>query len=202
MNTTYTEARPKMRSGDVVIWSGVGPVAQVIKWRTGSKWTHASLIVRIVETGVDRVFITEAIPAGLVFFPLSRRLRDFKGTAAWLPLVEDLTAHRDGARRWALDRIGRPYDFESLLQQLFRRVSANARALFCSELVFLALRDGGRVPGLQVYDVAPWPAELPRLGLFTREVKILTAKDLKDPRQRPRPKAPGPSTIDRGRGSP
>jgi hypothetical protein len=64
----------------------------------------------------------------------------------------------------AFQYIGVPYDYKSLFKNAFGRVSADARALFCSEYCFLCYGKTGK---------APTPGEMPKLGIFKPGTKLI-----------------------------
>jgi hypothetical protein len=190
---SYAEIRPRLRSGDAIVWAGKGPLAWFVRLRTRSRWTHISTVIRLKDTGIERVFIAEATLQGVVLFPLSRRIREHRGLICWLPLHPALDLHRLGVRTWSMQTIGRPYDYSSLFSQLVRRTSANARALFCSEFTFMALRDGGKIPALEGIDRAPWPSELYELALFEEGCQIIYGGASPHPPCTPRVDKGGPA---------
>jgi hypothetical protein len=59
--------------------------------------------------------------------------------------------------------VGIPYDYQSIFHQLFGKVSADARRLFCSEYCYLAYGFTGK---------APAPADMPALGIFEQPIKL------------------------------
>ena len=82
------------------------------------------------------------------------------------------------AFNWMYDRIGTGYDYESVTRHLFGRVSADARALFCSEYVFLGWKiKCAKEMELELFEwlldieEVPLPSELHKIGIYEEEGK-------------------------------
>ena len=55
----YTAIRRLVRTGDLALCSGTPAFSRVIRWATGSPWSHIAMIVRLDE--LDRVMVIEAV---------------------------------------------------------------------------------------------------------------------------------------------
>ena len=150
----YDELRPDLKTGDLVLTTGRGPVSAAIRWATRSAWSHVGMIVRAQEW--DTVLLWEATTLGAAYdveqgrpvkgvrlVPLSHRVGAPGQTMAVRQLRGVLLETRDVVAlsdlRKALN--GRPYEQNEL--ELLRSawdgpLGANREDLssvFCSELV-------------------------------------------------------------------
>jgi hypothetical protein len=162
----YHAVKEKMKTGDLLQWRSNSVVGSLIRWRTRADVNHSSLVMRFAEYQGEerRRFTTEALEHGTVLNLLSRRLETFDGSCWWHPLRPDWNNRRREIGERALDLIGIPYDYRSIVSQIFGRVSSDARRLFCSEYCFLCYGQEG---------IAPTPADMPLLGIFGPGVQIL-----------------------------
>jgi len=165
--TRYMAVRGQMKTGDLLQWKTNSIIGALIRWRTGADVNHSSLVIKFSEyEGADmRRYTTEALEHGTVLNYLSRRLYDHDGECWWYPLKDEWDNNRRteiGER--ALELIGLPYDYGSIFKQIFGKVSAGARSLFCSEYCYLSYGMNGQ---------APTPADMPGLGIYKEGVKIL-----------------------------
>jgi len=158
--------KDQMRTGDLLQWRSNSLIGALIRWRTKATVNHSSLVLRLSEyEGTERRrYTTEALENGTVLNFLSRRLEQFDGEVWWYPLKEEWNERRQAIGECALSLIGIPYDYKSIAAQIFGKVSADARALFCSEYCFICYGMGGK---------APTPADMPGLGIYKEGVKIL-----------------------------
>ncbi|MEM1098433.1 MAG: hypothetical protein AAGH92_06540 [Planctomycetota bacterium] len=150
----YEAIRPRLKTGDVVLFSGRAPVSRLIQWVTGGPWSHVGLIVRLREFD-DAVMLWESTTLtdvsdvqrgrpvrGVQLVPLSQRLVQYDGDVAVRQLHRPLTfGQRDrlAALRHRLSR--RPYEQRELelLRSAIDLVGPPNRedlsSVFCSELV-------------------------------------------------------------------
>ena len=159
----YEDMRPKIQTGDAILWKGEGLISKLIMLWT--PYSHASLVVRLREyEGLKkRVFLVEALNDGLELRLLSERLKE-AGKAYWLS-VGMTTAEVLKSREHALVECARavPYDYQSLFKNIFGRVSNDARQYFCSEFVWINWIQSGRIPPEKMKLAAPRPGDLPGL---------------------------------------
>lgn len=162
----YLELKDQMKTGDLLQWRSNSVIGALIRWKTDSTVNHSSLVLRLTEyEGLERRrFTTEALSNGTVLSLLSRRLEQFDGEVWWHPLIDSWNEKRQAIGEAALSLIGIPYDYQSIADQVFSKVSADAQSLFCSEYCFLAYGFKGQ---------APAPGDMIRLGIFKEGVKIL-----------------------------
>lgn len=167
----YLAVRDQMQTGDLLQWRSNSVIGAMIRWRTQSEVNHSSLIIRLKEYDDEtkRRFTSEALEHGIVLNLLSRRLESHDGECWWYPLRDEWSGMRPIIGKNALYMLGIPYDYKSIFQQLFGRVSADARALFCSEYCYLSYGFHGQ---------APTPAEMPKMGIYKEPVLILESNSV------------------------
>jgi hypothetical protein len=163
--TKYNEVKDQFKTGDLLQWKSNSLIGWAIRWKTHSNVNHSSLVIRLAEyEGLERRrYTTEALEHGTVLNFLSRRIELHDGEVWWYPLVDEWNENRQAIGERALSMIGIPYDYGSIFKQLFGKVSADARSLFCSEYCYLSYGFTG---------TAPSPADMYNLGIFKPGVKI------------------------------
>ena len=156
----YGEIRPLLSTGDVIAFSGKGRVSELIKWRTGSRYSHVGFVYRSPTAFHDEVvFLAESttlsnVPdavfgqllRGVQLAPLSQRLARTDGEAWWLPIkFNNLSGEARVAAvtemwRWIRER--RPYDHVQAMgagvdwwDKLGMGNEPDFSSLFCSEMV-------------------------------------------------------------------
>jgi hypothetical protein len=156
---TYSELRPLLITGAIVLWKSPGIIPWLI--RQWSEYSHASLIVRLddyVELK-DRVWLVEALAQGISLGILSKELEGYKGEA--FVLIPELNIHQQSIiRQFALNECGErvDYDFFGLFANVFGRISFDVRKYICSEFCYQAMVECGQCP---VMNQAPRPGDLP-----------------------------------------
>jgi hypothetical protein len=175
----YLAARDRIQTMDLLQWHGESLISRLIRWKTGGSATHSGIAFRLAD--VDRVMTLEAISRGAVPNPLSDSLSKYDGRCYWHPLKKMFRAHVAKAFNWMYDKIGTGYDFEAIGSNLFGKVSADARMLFCSEYVFLGwkIRCAEEL-NLKTFswllDIkeVPVPSDLHKIGLYEENgIRIL-----------------------------
>jgi hypothetical protein len=51
----YYEIKRMARTGDMILCSGDAPFSRIIRWATGSPWSHVALVARV--DALDRVMV-------------------------------------------------------------------------------------------------------------------------------------------------
>ena len=149
----YSEIRPQIRTGDIVLFSGTGDLSQWIKRLCRSRWSHVG---RCLTAGEDDIVLlwesttlsnlidldTNKRKGGTQVVALSDRINSYDGEIAIRHLHPHITPEQN-ARLFELRRafIGR--DYQKSLIELLRSVfdgiagknKSNLNDLFCSELV-------------------------------------------------------------------
>lgn len=164
--SVYNEVKDQMKTGDLLQWHSDSLIGWAIRSKTRSNINHSGLVLRLQEyEGLERRrFTHEALENGIVLNLVSRRLEDFDGEVYWYPLKDEWNEKRQLIGERALAFTGIKYDYSSLFTQLFSKVSANPRKLFCSEMCFLAYGFEGKAPN---------PGEMLGLGIFKEGTRIL-----------------------------
>jgi hypothetical protein len=163
----YNAVKDQMKTGDLLLWKTYGIVGGAIQHFTKSKYSHASLVLRLVEyegTVEMRRFTTEATRHGVGINMLSRRLARQDGLCWWFPLIDSWDEKRKSIGEIALSYLNYPYDYKGVIRWLFQTVSVDGEALFCSELCYMAYGFKGN---------APAPDDLLDLNIFKEGVPIL-----------------------------
>lgn len=184
----YLQHRARLKTGDLILFSGRDGFSEVIKKVTGSIFSHVGMVIWD-NTGWlgDRVYLTESTT--LVDLPdaishefikgvqiqfLSDRLWSYDGQAYLLPLK---TGIDPVAKVRMLDQIKivhaakTPYDFDQAMGAGFgywMDLFDNRRdfsKLFCSEWITRLLETGNKVP-LDVNPSAIIPAQMTRFDCF------------------------------------
>ena len=145
----YEEIRPRLQTGDVILFSGRGIISDTIRAITRSRWSHVGLVYCVPER--DLVLSWESTTLcplsdvdagravkGVQLVPLSARVATYPGQVA----VRLLDWKRDPDRLAYLDQFrkqaqGRPYELH-ILELVLAAIAGNrtedAQSLFCSEL--------------------------------------------------------------------
>lgn len=160
-----------MKSGDCLLWRSSSPLGWLIRLFS-KEFNHASIVLSLsaYENLSDRRWQLEALEHGTVLTLISKRLEGYKGEVWWYPVKTIFDRDRAMVESWALEHVGIGYDYHSLFRQVFVKVSANAKRLFCSEYFYLAWRHAtGFDFGMET---APRPGDIPSMRIFDKPVKI------------------------------
>lgn len=150
----YENLRPKLRTGDIVLFSGKGGISTGIKWFTQSKWSHVGMVLRLPEW--DAILIWESTTLsniadiesgkerkGVQLVPLSERIRKYNGEAS-IRMLKDIEVSPEMLKELSLFRAevkGRPYEknqIELVKSAYDGPLGVNTEdlsSLFCSEMV-------------------------------------------------------------------
>ena len=152
----YSTIRSRLKTGDLIFFSGKQLSSNSVKWVTLSRWSHVALVVVLPE--YDYVCLWEAntltnlknlddpktrARPGVMLVPLSARLQTYEGDIGLRPLQGVRLNARDLETLMALRRklACRPYE-KSTLELMsaaydgpFGEQQENLSSLFCSELV-------------------------------------------------------------------
>jgi hypothetical protein len=166
----YERYRPQIKSGDVIAFSGNEGFSKLIKWASGSMFSHVGIVLNTnlsgelggsvlivestVETRVQDATNSEVIK-GVQLHWLSKRILMYDGAVWWVPLKqplpqEGLEKMQSWLRQTNNQRV--PYDYVQVMGaglDMFERLGITNRTslstLFCSELVTKALQTAGIV---------------------------------------------------------
>lgn len=167
--SVYLKVRDEIGTGDLIEWHSKSIIGWAIRMITRNDVNHSSLALKLdyFEGLKDRRFVLEALEHGITLNLLSRRLEKFNGKVYWYKLKAENEGKRGMIASWALEQVGKKYDYKSLFLQLLFRVSANARKFFCSEYAYMAYRAAGMLIGM--VSKAPRPGEFMKFGLHEKE---------------------------------
>lgn len=149
----YATIRPKLKTGDIVLFSGKGNLSTGIKWFTQSKWSHVGMV--LVLKDFDTVMIWESTTLsnikdvetgkavrGVQLVTLSERLNSYNGDACVRHLNYDVTPEMmETLRAFRREVKGRPYEksklqlLKSAYEGFFGTNEEDLSSLFCSELL-------------------------------------------------------------------
>jgi uncharacterized protein YycO len=136
--------RASMRSGDVLLFRGRGPLSWLIRRATHSGYSHAGLLFRYCE----RVYCLEAVGQGVRLVPVSRLLDHYPDGVFYCSLAAEEET-RTTALGFGFQQLALPYDVFGLVRFAFALIFAKRRPVkpdqrwFCSELVAAAYRNAG-----------------------------------------------------------
>jgi hypothetical protein len=188
--TNYYGVRDKISSVDLIEWRSNKPIGETIRWVTGQNVNHTSGAVwpqfltgfpsAHVESSDPRLYVYEAAAEGMRLTYLSEALSKFDGQVFWVPLKPAYNSFRLQALNEIQKLDGKPYDFKSLVMNLWRRVRLGDSSVYCSEAWHIVFRNIGLIPP----DFSPtgkpkhagcglWPGEFEKTGLFSEPKRIL-----------------------------
>lgn len=166
----YTDVRPKIQTGDLVLSSGVTLFSKIIKEVTGCPWSHVAMAVWGEHIGLEggRLYVWESTGRGVgpvdmeeaCYTPgvnfLSRMTNYQAGDVAWRPLYCERTAEMMRRLRVHCDAYrGVPYEASKIemlkavpwVQLLPITTSAkNLSSMFCWECVAAVWQAMGLLP--------------------------------------------------------
>lgn len=147
----YLDVRNQLNTGDIVLFSGTGPIATLAQWVTKTKWSHVGMIVRC-DLGVllwesDGLGDFEDIESGeekrgVRLVSLSERIKRFQGEVWARSLDVERTPDMLAALVSLRQEVrGRPYEEDAIelidayYDGPFGQNTEDLSSLFCSELV-------------------------------------------------------------------
>lgn len=175
MPVPYKEIRPLLKTGDVVGFGGKGRVAELIKWRTGSRFSHVGVVyVATLNGGPKNVWLVESTTLskrrdrifnerlqGLQIHLLSDRLKDHEDACIASVREDIFNKINKELYRKADDLLVRdlrkrvPYDYKQAIgagidwwDRWFEN-DEDFSALFCSEFVALDHERRGWFPKIE-----------------------------------------------------
>ncbi|MBO9997441.1 MAG: hypothetical protein J7641_00290 [Cyanobacteria bacterium SID2] len=198
----YEHHRPQMKTGDIIAFSGNTGFSQIIKWGTGSAYSHVGMILKLGLSGGfgDSVMVVESttetrhqdaspteLIKGVQMNWLSKRMLMYDGAVWWVPLKHPLAPEKQTAvEAWLRDTHNQRvrYDMIQVMGaglDMFDRVglgnSEDISQLFCSELATKALKLGGVVAS-DINASEQTPADVVNFRCLGEPVSI---KDNSDP---------------------
>lgn len=168
----YRLHQPALRTGDVLLYQGSGPLSWLI--RRFTTHSHAGLVIRLREFEGEqkRRYTLEALASGVRLNYLSRKLSGYGGRVYWLPLRARYDGDRHAVGAEAMKYLGVGYDFSSLFRNAAGRVAPGLRRLFCSEAVWAAAAGAGLPVPSSTMSRAPRPGDLLDWQIYDTAVRI------------------------------
>lgn len=151
---TYKEFRTRIKAADLIEFSANSTLGYSIRKVTGKIVNHTTGVdwMHSVENAFHgnssnrmRLYIGEAIDRGFVFNWLSYILENYDGSVYWIKLKDKYDNYRLQIVERAHSLEGRPYDYKSLIRNLWMRVPLDDKKPYCSEAWHIALRDVGLI---------------------------------------------------------
>ena len=184
----YVDLRDSMNTGDVIAFKGTDFGAKAILAGTNSNYSHVGLVVRLKSISVKRIFIVEAIPAGVILQALSLKIAYYPGNVWWAPLkvdagstgtisVVDEDKKRNKILDWAMLQLGRQYDtdlIKGIVKKIFLKTKLpkdSQYAFICSELVATALKKAGFIEKDRKTGLTP--KQIMQLKCLKRPIKLV-----------------------------
>lgn len=175
----YQDARPQMKAGDVIAFSGKGDFSEIIKWATRAPVSHVGIILQsklLIDGDPQSGIFNQIIEStslngfsGVTISRLSDRLDTYDGEIWWLPLRKDIQASMDKKKFYdfLIHQERKEYDMpqaiKSALDALDKvpvvgNVTHNTEdfsRFFCSELVAAGLEAAGAISHINASEVTP-----------------------------------------------
>jgi hypothetical protein len=138
----YEQSRSQIKNGDVLMYRGHSLPSRIIRWATGSRYSHAG----IAAWWNDRLMVMEAVGKGVVVTPISKNIRSYHGSVEWFTSAEEIPDdQRLKMVEFAQRELGKEYALWRTLflgiRVLFRRDLESKdklrreKQLFCSHYV-------------------------------------------------------------------
>lgn len=167
----YVDIRDQVDTADGLFFWGNAATCRIISWVTdGPSHFGLGLRLREYEGEEARRWTLEAVGNGVMPRLLSEKLAGYHGAVVWAQLAPFYGPDsRRKAGEYALSKVGKSYDFGSLLWNAFSRSRADDESFICSEYGQFAYYKAG---------ILPWsrkafrPVDLWRSPIFSRLVMI------------------------------
>lgn len=175
----YQDARPKMKAGDIIAFSGKGNFSEIIKWATRAPVSHVGVILQsklLIDGDPQSGIFNQIIEStslngfsGVSISRLSDRLDTYEGEIWWLPLGEKTQAAMDKRKFYdfLIHQERKEYDMPQAIKSALdaldnvpvignatRNVEDFSR-FFCSELVTAGLEAAGAISHINASEVTP-----------------------------------------------
>lgn len=160
----YTDARPAMRTGDLVATAEPCFISKMIRLITKSKVSHVAGVIEIGEGPSRRLFICESHRgSGVALVALSQWVNRCKGPMYWFPRCIEDQEKRGLYLRAVTSHLGDKYESDQWMLtrvMMGKKPPENGR-WFCSELDLY----GRRMAGIDVGDAdkRQWPEDCVRM---------------------------------------
>ncbi len=150
-NFVYTDIRSQIRTGDILLFQGSSPLSRVIRWGSGSDYSHAGF----AAWWDGRLLVFQASGRGAEVLPASSAVDAYDGQVDWYALGDEHHARIDRHQlvTTAVTLLGRSYARLGLVQLMLRMLRGRFRglpdpkvcpdAVFCSQYVSYCYRQAG-----------------------------------------------------------
>jgi hypothetical protein len=176
----YDETRSQIKNGDVLMYRGRSLESTIIRWVTGSNYSHAGL----AAWWNGRLMVLEAVGKGVVVSPLSQNVRAYRGRVEWFTSVEEISENeRLRLIEFAQQDLGKEYTLWRALilgiRVLFGRNMETRdklrreKRLFCSHYVAASYNAIGRDLKKRVSDRFMSPGDIASSPLLKRVGALL-----------------------------
>ncbi len=190
----YEESRELIKNGDVIMYRGRSLESKIIRWATGSRYSHAGL----AAWWNNRLMVMEAVGKGVVVTPISKNVRSYPGRVEWFTSIEEIPEdQRLRMIEFAQLELGKEYALWRALflgiRVLFQRTVESRdnlrreRQLFCSHYVAQAYNSIGRDLKKEVSDRFMSPGDiatsplLKRLGVLVKSKRPRYSRNITPP---------------------
>ena len=171
----YDQVRQQILNGDILLYRGRSLASRVIRWATGSAYSHAGMAVWWNE----RLMVLEAVSKGVVVTPLSANVRGYQGDVEWFTSIDEIGPEdRKRLVEIAQRELGKEYaTWRAIwlgIRVLFGRTREKRdalrreRKLFCSLYVAAVYNAIGKDLNREVSDRFTSPADIARSPLLRR----------------------------------
>ncbi|MFH0783442.1 MAG: hypothetical protein V2B20_16020 [Pseudomonadota bacterium] len=175
----YQDARPKMKAGDVIAFSGKGDFSEIIKWATRAPVSHVGVILQsklLIDGDSQSGMLNQIIEStslngfsGVSISRLSDRLDTYDGELWWLPLSEKVNSAMDKKKFYdfLIHQERKEYDMPQAIKSaldvldkvpVIGKTTHNVEdfsRFFCSELVAAGLEAAGAISNINASEVTP-----------------------------------------------
>jgi hypothetical protein len=180
----YAEARAEIQTGDVLLYRGRSLFSKVIRWASGSVYSHAAIAA---WWGSRLVVLESTMSGGVAVRPASLSVEKYDGQVDWWVLHETHAEQLDRQRliQLAIGELGKPYGrfgaFLLGIKLLFGRITGGRDAvslpesLFCSQYVSQCYRSSGVDLVPNAIDGLTSPGAIARSGRMKLEAVLRRA---------------------------
>jgi len=147
----YTQIRGRIRTGDIMLFQGKSPLSRLIRWGSGSEYSHAGF----AAWWDGRLLVFQASGRGAEVLPASSAVDAYDGQVDWYALHDEYSKRIDNHAlvTTAVTMLGRSYSRMGLAQLMLRMAGGRFRgmpdpkscpnAVFCSQYVSFCYRSAG-----------------------------------------------------------
>jgi hypothetical protein len=160
-NYLYSDIRPEIKSGDLLLCSGTSVFSTLIQEATNSVWSHVGFILRIDAIG--RIMVLESVESiGVRAVTLSSYVNNYNATDKGYPGKLLIARHEEfkpeniiNLSRTAVDLLGYPYNSAEVAEMAARitlnkmginvnePIPLHPRAFICSEYAYHCYKSVG-----------------------------------------------------------